>query len=51
MPIKGIGPDVEAVTGADQLGGDADPVAAHADRTLQHVGHAELGGDLGDRPA
>ena len=46
LAVVGLGPDVEAVLHADQLGGHPQPVAVAPDAALDHVGDAQPLADL-----
>jgi len=46
LPVVGLGPEVIALVGLDELGGDAHAVAGPAHASLQDVADAELTGDV-----
>lgn len=46
--IEPVGPQMRAGDGVDQLPGDAQPIAAAANATLEHIADAEVAADLAD---
>ena len=49
--IEPVGPDMPAIAGIDQLGGDPDPVAGLAHAAFEHVADAERLRRLGQETA
>ena len=48
LPVVAVGPQLEAVSGVHQLGGDADPIAGAPNAAVKNVDNAKFGGNLAD---